>query len=269
MNDYVILDLQWDRQTIKDEKGRVIEILRGKDYDKDWYKMGSSFAKFEKIIFQYDNPCFQKLKKHIDIETFDLVLSNENNAHYFKDKSSVYFKSYSSEYLIGGADPNTFAVIDIEKGLSKDKWHHYYFEKAIPFNFSKAKMLNDYYCIAENKVFFCFEEVFSADSKSFKSVHENVGKDKNNVYFRKEKVLGADANTFNVLDGCVGEKNYEGKDYTFYAKDKLMAYFIDTTTKIFKLIKSKSLNDLKFEVINGKGICVDKEDRYYFGKKIK
>jgi hypothetical protein len=269
MEDYVILDLHWDRQTVRDSKGNVLELLRGKDYDLDWILMGECFAKFENVILKYDNLCFEKLKKTIDFDTFDLVASNENGTHYFKDKSRVYLKYYNKEYILEGADPDNFKVLDIEKGISKDDSHYYYYEKNIPFDLSKATILNDFYVLAEGKVFFCFQETEGADADSFTIIRENLGKDKNHVYFKGKIVLGADAETFNVLEGCINSKYYEEMDFTFYAKDKLMAYFINASAKVIKSIKSKSLSEFRFEIIDEKGFCFDKEYRYYFGKRTK
>ncbi len=269
MDDYVILDLNWDRQTVKDRKGNVVEILRGIDYDLDWIKMGESFAKFEKMIFKYEVPCFLKLKKIVDIETFDIVLSNDNGRHYFKDKSNVYIKLYNQEFVLEAADPNTFSVIDIEKGLAKDAYRYYYFEKVIPFNLSEATILNDYYTKAIGKIFFCFEEMAAADSESFIVLYQNVGKDKNHVYFKGQTIAGADSDTFHLIEECINGEFYERMDYTLYAKDKAMAYFIDTTYKEVKPIKSKSLNQFGFEVIDEKGVGFDNEYRYYYGKRKK
>jgi ribosomal protein S24E len=264
MNDYVILDLHWNRQTVRDSKGNVSELLRGKDYDLDWVLMGECFAKFENVILKYDNLCFEKLKKTIDFDTFDLVVSNENGTHYFKDKSKVYLKYYNKEYVLEGAEPDKFTVLDIEKGLSTDTLRYYYYEKIIPFNLSKATILNDFYTIADSKVFFCFEEIEGADAESFVVVRENLGKDKSHVYFKGKIVLGADSETFRLFED---NEFYEQMDYVFYARDKIMAYFIDTTAKAVKSIKSKSLNEFRFEIIDKKGFCFDKEYRYYFGKR--
>jgi DKNYY family len=269
MEDYVILDLHWNRQTVRDSKGNILELFRGKDYDLAWIQMGEAFAKFEKMIFKYENPCFVKLKKSIDFETFDLVATNENGTHYFKDKSNVYFKYYNQEYILEGAEPNKFMVLDIEKGISKDDSRYYYYEKIIPFDLSKATILNDFYVLAEGKVFFCFQETEGADADSFTVLRENLGKDKNHVYFKGQIVLGADAETFNLLEGCIDSEYYEEMNYYFYAKDKLMAYFVNAGAKVVKPIKSKSLSEFRFEIIDEKGFCFDDEYRYYFGKRTK
>ncbi len=269
MDDYVILDLAWDRQTIRDSEGAILELLRGKDYDLDWVKMGESFAKFEKMIFRHETPCFQNFKKNIDFETFEIVATNENSTHYFKDKSNVYLKYYNQEYILEGANPNTFRILDIEKGLATDTTRYFYFEKIIPFDLSKATILNDFYTLSDDTIFFCFQEIAGANSDSFMVLRENLGKDKNHVYFKKEIVDGADCETFHILKGCVNSEYYEGMGYTFYAKDKLMAYFIDATSKTIKPIKSKSLSEFRFEIIDEKGYCIDNEYRYYFGKRYK
>jgi ribosomal protein S24E len=269
MDNYVILDLYWDRQTVRDSKGNVLELLRGIDYDLDWILMGECFAKFENVILKYDNLCFEKLKKTIDFDTFDLIVSNDNNTHYFKDKSKAYLKYYNKEYVLEGAEPSEFMVLDIEKGISKDDSRYYYYEKIIPFDLSKATILNDFYTLAEDKVFFCFQEIQGADAGSFTVLRENLGKDKNHVYFKGQIVIEADSETFSLLEGCINSQYYEGMDYTFYAKDKFLAYFIDSTSKSVKTIKSKSLNDFRFEIIDEKGFCFDKEYRYHWGKRSK
>jgi sucrose-6-phosphate hydrolase SacC (GH32 family) len=269
MNDSVILDLTWNRQTVRDPKGNITILFRGKDYDLGWIKMGTSFAKFEKMIFQYENPCFVKLKKSIDFDTFKLVASSEKGNHYFKDKSNVYFKYYNQENIVDGADPGTFKVLDIEKGISADVSHYYYNEKIIPFNFLKATVLNDFYTISNGKVFFCFQEIEGADADSFSVIHENLGKDKNHVYFKGQIILEAHSGTFHLLEGCINSKYYQDMGHTFYARDKLLAYFIDTTAKTVKPIKSKSLAAFRFEVIDERGFGFDNQYRYYFGKRIK
>ncbi len=266
MEDYVILDLYWDRKTVRDSKGKISKLLRGKDYDLGWIRMGESFAKFEKVIFQYENPCFTKLKKTIDFESFELIIPSENGNYYFKDKSNVYFKYYNQEYIIEGANPNNFMVLDATKGIAKDDSSYYYYEKLIPFDLSKAIVLNDYYTISDGNVFFCFEEMEEVDSDSFAVLRDNLGKDKNQVYFKGKVVLGADSETFTIFKT---NEFYEAMGYVFYAKDKSKAYFIDTTAKAIKPIKSKSLNEFRFEIIDGKGYCFDKEYQYYFGRRTK
>ena len=268
MEDYAILDLYWNRQKVRDSKGKTSWLLRGRDYDLEWIKMGESFAKFEKIIFHYENLCFQKLKKIIDFDTFELVTSNEKGISYFKDKSNIYFKCYNQESIIEGANPSKFKILDLEKGISTDQSQYYYYEKLIPFDFSKATVLNYYYTISEDKVFFCFEEIKGADADTFIIIRENLGKDKNHVYFKDKVVLGADSETFNLLEGCTNGEYYEDMNRIFYAKDKAMAYYVNTTSKAIKPIKSKSLNEFRFEIIDEKGYGFDKEYRYYFGKRI-
>jgi DKNYY family len=269
MEDYVILDLYWNRQTVRDSEGNILELLRGIDYDLDWILMGDCFAKFKNVILKYNNLCFEKLKKTIDLDTFELVVSNDNSTHYFKDKSNVYLKYYNQESVLEGANPDNFKVLDIEKGLSTDTLRYYYYEKIIPFDLSKATILNDFYTLAEGKVFFCFQETEGADADSFTVLRENLGKDKNHVYFKGQIVLGADAETFNLLEGCINSEYYEEMSYTFYAKDKLTAFYINTTSKAVKSIKSKSLSEFKFEIIDERGFCFDNEYRYYFGKRSK
>ncbi len=269
MEDYAILDLHWNRQTVRDSKGNISEIFRGIDYDLDWILMGECFAKFKNIILKYDNLCFEKLKKTIDFDTFDLVASNDNGTHYFKDKSKVYFKYYNKEYVLEGANPDNFKVLDIELGISTDTLRYYYYEKIIPFDLSKATIINEFYTISNDKVFICFEQIEGADAGSFTIIRENLGKDKNHVYFKGQIVLGADAETFMILEDCVDCEYYEQMNYVFYAKDKSLAYYIDATAKAVKPIKSKSLNEFRFEIIDEKGFCFDKEYRYYFGKRSK
>lgn len=269
MEDYAILDLHWNRQTVRDSKGNVSEIFRGIDYDLDWILMGECFAKFENVILKYDNLCFEKLKKTIDFDTFDLVASNDNGTHYFKDKAKVYFKYYNKEYVLEGAEPDNFKVLNIEQGLSTDTVRYYYYETIIPFDLSKATIIDEYHTISNGKVFFCFQEIQGADADSFTIIRENLGKDKNYVYFKGKIVLGADSETFKILEGCIDCEYYEEMNHTFYAKDKSFAYYINASGKIVKPIKSKSLSEFRFEIINEKGFCFDKEYRYYFGKRTK
>jgi hypothetical protein len=270
MEDYIILELFWNRQIVKSAKGKVSEIFRGVDYDLDWVKLGESFAKFEKMIFHYDEPCFEKLKKIIDFDSFDIVATNENNTHYFRDRLNVYLKSnMGPDVLLQTADPNTFKVVDIEKGLSKDSLRYYYYENPIPFDLATADVLNDYFTRAEGKIFFCFKEISGADAVSFTVIHENLGKDKTHVYFKGQIVAGAHSATFQLLAGCVGGAYYDTMSYTCYAKDSEMAYFIDCTAKTVKPIKSKSLSQFRFEVVKEQGVCFDNEYRYYFGKRTK
>jgi DKNYY family len=62
-------------------------------------------------------------KKMFACVSFDIVGCNENNTYYFRDRSNVYLKSnIAPDALLQGGDPNTFMVLNIEKGLSKDRF---------------------------------------------------------------------------------------------------------------------------------------------------
>jgi len=90
---------------------------------------------------------------------------------------------------------------------------------------------------------------------------------KNYVYYKNEVIKGADSLTFAFLENCLSDKipYYLNSDIGFYAKDKKKTYFISTPF-MAKVIKTKSLKEFRFQVIDEKGYAFDAQYKYERGK---
>ncbi|MFB9076558.1 DKNYY domain-containing protein [Flavobacterium procerum] len=229
-----------------------------------------------KMILQFDNEVFRKYYKVIDFESFELLQSNDSTHHYFKDKTNVYISSYMCGFaVLENADPASFRILDFEKGFTADDSNYFYFDERLPYDFSKAVILNNHYIKANQKIYSGYtNEIIGVDIESFGIPHpdliENISKDKNHVYFRNKIIEDADPSSFHFLENCVNNQEYYQEcDNAFYAVDANFAWFIRTIAKEVKKIKSKSLSSFHFKVIDEQGYAFDNEYQYYFGKKTK
>lgn len=253
----------------KDEK--IFKIPDQADVE-SWKSMSNCWSKDRKGLYCYSSKVYKKLYPIIDFSTLEIIAEIEPKITYFKDKNNVYIAANTYLEVIQNTELDSFEVIDMKKAIAKDFHYYYYFHRVIPFDYSKAQFLNDDYCIAGDKIYLYYtNEIVNADVESFKVLHENISKDKHNVYFRDQVIESADSATFHFLEGCINGEYYLECDNAFYAKDKNYGYFIRTIKPNVKIIKSKSIGNFHFKVINNEGYAFDDEYRYYFGerKKIK
>ncbi|KFF03471.1 DKNYY domain-containing protein [Flavobacterium reichenbachii] len=235
-----------------------------------------------KFILCYDSEVFKKFYKTIDFESFSIIASNaaQNtdgfaSTIYFADKKHIYIQSaFSSFTIVEDAKPNDFNVVDIKKGYTFSNGTYYRHNEKMPFDLSKAKHLNGYYIQVENQLYFGdVKRVENVDLKSFKIPYPeligNLALDKEHVFFKGNIISEADPQTFEVLEACLDGTYYLECDNTFYAKDKKYAYFIRTISDEVKVIKTKSIHDFYFKVIEERGYAFDQEYRYYMGKRTK
>lgn len=235
-----------------------------------------------KFILFYESEVFKKFYKTIDFETFKIEATNAEHdpdgfasTIYFADKSNIYLQSaFTAFTVIEDAKPADFKVIDIQKGYTFSNGNYYRHSDKMPFDFSKANYLNDYYAAAGDTLYFGdIVLVENADIESFKipspELIGNLGMDKNHVFFKGKIVPNANPETFKILETCLDGTYYLECDNAFYAKDDKQAYFVRTISDEVKIIKSKSLNDFHFKVIDERGYAFDKEYSYYMGKRTK
>ena len=235
-----------------------------------------------KFILCYDSEVFKKFYKTIDFETFEIIATNaefDNDGFastiYFADKNHVYIQSaFTAFSIIEDAKPDDFKVIDIQKGYTFSNGNYYRHDDKMHFDLSKAKHLNNYHIQVEDQLYFGdVKRIENVDLESFAIPHpeliENLAMDKNHVFFKGEIIPEADPKTFKILDGCLDGIYYLECDNDFYAKDNKQAYFIRTISREVKVIKSKSLNDFHFKVMDERGYAFDKEYSYYMGKRTK
>ncbi|NJM79665.1 MAG: hypothetical protein HC854_08725 [Flavobacterium sp.] len=81
-SDYIILDIEWDHQIIKDASGKKKKMLRGIDYDLDWVKLNNEYAKKGKIFSALWIPVFRNfikllISKHLKLynQTIKILLT--------------------------------------------------------------------------------------------------------------------------------------------------------------------------------------------------
>lgn len=234
-----------------------------------------------KFILFYESEVFKKFYKTIDFQTFKIIATNAETEDdyastiYFADKNHIYLQSaFCSFCILEDAIPTDFKVINISKGYIFSNGNYYRHSDKIPFDFSKAKYLNDYYAVADNKLYFGDQIlVENADIDSFTVLNPeligNLGMDKNHVFFKGKIIPDANPKSFKIIETCLDGTYYLECDNAFYAKDDKQAYFVRTISDEVKTIKTKSLDDFHFKVINERGYAFDKEYSYYMGKRTK
>lgn len=273
MDELIILDIFWDRQLVRDKSGREFEIFRGKDYDTDWINLGHGYSKNNDWIYFYMNTCFEQHLKKIDIASFVLIEANEaENTVYFKDKNAVYLKSYMCGFeILPEANPNNFRIIDIDNGYATSGESDYWYDSKLPYSLSEMTSINGCYQRVGDAIYYGHTVRMTCDVDTFEQVHPKVDtlfKDKDHLYFKSDIVEGANPATFQFLEECIGENSpyYLECDIHFYAKDDQYAYFVNKPFGI-KVIKTKDLENFKFEVIDGIGYGRDSKYRYEKGRR--
>lgn len=233
------------------------------------------------FILFYESEVFKKFYKTIDFETFKIAATNAETGEdyastiYFEDKNHVYLQSAFCNFcIVEDARPKDFKVIDIQKGYAFSNGNYYRHNDKMPFDFSKAKYLNEYYAVADDKLYFGDTVLIeNVDIASFRIPNPdligNLGMDKKHVFFKGKIIPNANPETFKVLESCLDGTYYLECDNAFYAKDDTQAYFVRTISEDVKIIKTKSLSDFHFKVIDERGYAFDKEYSYYMGKRTK
>lgn len=234
-----------------------------------------------KFILFYESEVFKKYYKTIDFETFKIVATNAEKEDdyastiYFEDKNHIYLQSaFCSFCILEDVVPEDFKILDIKKGYTFSNGNYYRHSDKMPFNFTKAKYLNEYYAVADEKMYFGDTvPVENVDIESFVIPNSeeigNLGMDKNHVFFKGKIIPNANPKTFKILETCLDGTYYLECDNAFYAKDDKQAYFVRTISDEVKIIKTKSPEDFHFKVIDERGYAFDKEYRYYMGKRTK
>lgn len=234
-----------------------------------------------KFVLFYDSEVFKKFYKIIDFETFQIKATNAETEDdyastiYFEDKNNIYLQSaFCSFCILENAIPADFKILDIKKGYTFSDGNYYRHSDIMPFSYSKAKYLNDYYAIADDKLYFGDTElVENVDIKSFIIPHSeligNLGMDKDYVFFKGKIIPNANPETFKILESCLDGTYYLECDNAFYAKDDKQAYFVRTISDEVKIIKTKNVHDFHFKVIDERGYAFDKDYNYYMGKRTK
>lgn len=225
------------------------------------------------FILHFDREVYRKFYPTIDFASFQIVESNGSTFHYFRDKNHVYLESFMNPFtILPEANPADFKILDFKNGIASSNDHDYVFDQKVPYRLKEAKALSEYYQQVNDKIYFNYcKEVKGVDPKTFEVLYgesvKNVAKDKNHVYFRELIVNEADAETFQFLDACFTHTYYRECDHTYYAKDKNYAFYVDTIDKAFKIIKTKSLDQFRFEIVDELGYGIDDRYQYLFGKR--
>lgn len=234
-----------------------------------------------KFILFYESEVFKKFYKTIDFETFAIKATNAETEDdfastiYFADKNHIYLQSaFCSFCVLEDAKPEDFKVLNSKKGYTFSNGNYYRHSDKMPFDFSKANYLNDYYAVVDDKLYFGDTVlVENVDIDSFTIPNPeligNLGKDKDHVFFKGKIVPDANPDTFKILETCLDGTYYLECDNAFYAKDDKQAYFVRTISDEVKIIKTKSLDDFHFKVIDERGYAFDNQYSYYMGKRTK
>lgn len=234
--------------------------------DKDF---GDGFRLIGKNIYRYDSETFTNLKKVIDYASFDLLEAYEDKTHYFKDNERVYVTSYMcTPSVIEGANPNTFKVVDAAEGIGYDGTDYYWYDKVLPYDYSKVERYNEYYLRAGHKVFFITEYVEDAEADSFSIIWQNIGRDKNSLFFRGKRVAEVDVDTFKTVPGCFDGFHLD-QSHTYYAADKDNVYFVNTIAKNIKKLNRVKPSGFSVEIIDERLYGKHGDNIYYFGIKKK
>lgn len=228
-----------------------------------------------KFILHFDSEVYRKFYSIIDFDTFEIIKSNGSTFHYFKDKNQVYLDSYMNTFtVLLDANPTDFKILDFENGKATSNRNAYLYDEKLPHDFSDYIELSDYNQSFRNEVYFAYNKLIpDVDIQTFEVLHPEevkiVAKDKKHVYFRNKIVPEADAESFKFLEACFTDEYYQEQDHTFYAKDKNQAYYVNTISKDFKVIKTKNIEQFHFKVIDNLGYAYDETYQYLFGKRKK
>jgi len=229
--------------------------------------LGYGFRLIDKSILYYDSETFTSLKKIIDHNSFELIEAFEDKTFYFKDKNNVYVTSYMcTRSFIEHAKPENFEVVNAAKGIAYDGASYYWYNKILPYDYSKGEWYNEYYVREGQKVFFITEYVELADVDSFSIVWQNIGKDNNSLFFKGKREAEVDIATFKMVPGCFDNFHLD-QSHTYYAFDQNNVYFINTLSKDLRKLHRVKPSDFSVKIVDEKLYGISGESIYYFGIK--
>jgi hypothetical protein len=274
MKKYEIIDIDYGYVHVRFSDNRTFKIP-DQAHIETWKPLTECWSKDRKGLYQFNSKVHRKYYKHIDFDSFEAIEKLDDELTiYFKDKNNVYIDSYMCGFsIIEEAIPTNFEIIDIKSGFSTDGKNDFYYEKKLPYQLKDRKPINTHYSQINNEIYFGMTAKMESDISTFEIVNPlipNVARDKNHIYYKNEIIEGADPSTFSFLEDCLSDKTpyYLDCDIDFYAKDSKQAYFISTPF-MAKVIKTKSLNNFRFQVIEERGYAFDSEYRYERGKRKK
>lgn len=231
--------------------------------------LGHGYKVIDRNIYLYDSETFTSLRKIIDHDTFEMIGDYEDKTYYFRDKEKVYVASYMCRpSVIEGADRDTFEITAIDEGIGYDGKNYYWYDTVLPYNYSKAKRLNEYYLKADGKVYFITELAEGADADTFSIIWQNIGRDKDSLFFRGKKVSEIDVHTFRTVPGCFDEDHLD-QSHTYYAADKNNVYFVNTISTSLKKLSRVKPADFLVKVVDDGLYGINGKDVYFFGVKMK
>ena len=231
--------------------------------------LGYGFRLTGKSILYYDIETFTSLKKTIDYNSFELTEAFEDKTFYFKDKNNVYVTSYMcTPSIIENAKPESFKIVNAARGIAYDGANYYWYNKVLPYDYSKAKWYNEYYVREGQKVFFITEYVEVADADSFSIVWQNIGKDNNTLFFKGKIEAEVDIATFKMVPGCFDNFHLD-QSHTYYAFDQNNVYFVNTLSKGLKKLHKVKPPYFSVKIVDEKLYGISGKDVYFFGIKNK
>jgi len=231
--------------------------------------LGHGFRLIDKSILYHDSETFTSLRKTIDYNSFKLIEAFEDKTFYFKDKNHVYVSSYMcTPSVLENANPEIFKVINAAEGITYDRNNYYWYDKVLPYDYSKAEKYNEYYVRDGKKVFFMTKYVEDADADSFSILWQNIGKDDNNLFFKGKKEAEVDITTFKTVPGCFDSFHLD-QNHTYYASDQNNVYFVNTLSKGLKKLYKVKPTDFSVKIVDEKLYGISGKDVYFFGIKKK
>ncbi|WP_378181114.1 DKNYY domain-containing protein [Aquimarina sp. SS2-1] len=162
-------------------------------------------------------------------------------------------------------------VNDIEKGYSISGENNHFYNDQLPYKIGDIEPIKESYCKIGNAVYFGYLNKLHADVSSFEIVHplvSTLAKDKDHAYFKDQILEGANPKTFQFLDVCLAPNRayYLNCDIDFYAEGDRFAYFVGAPFRT-KTIKTKDIDNFRFEVVDERGYTFDNKYRYERGIK--
>jgi len=161
------------------------------------FPISSASSGYSRNPFAISSDKFQLIKDTVDMKSFQ-----EIGKRYAKDENHVYFnyvrdiggsRAHIVEkyYLIEGADPKTFEVME-----------------------------NSIFSHDENHVYYAGFLIEGADVKSFQPLNSRYSKDDKHVFFEKSIIDGADLSSFITVGNgwCAYDNNFL---YFYYSKEKI------------------------------------------------
>jgi|GEM_PF-704418 len=274
MRKYEIIGIEYGYVHVRFSDNQTTVKIPDQAHIETWQPLTENWSKDRNGLYQFESKVHRKYYKHIDFDSFQVIDELDDRTIYFKDKNNVYVNSYMCGFsIVEEAIPSGFEIINIEEGFATDGLKDFYYAEKLPYRLKDRKPLNTLYSQVGDHIYFGMTEKMECDTQSFELVSaavSNVAKDKSHVFYKNEIIEGANPLTFAFLEDCVSDKTpyYLNGDIDFYATDHKQAYFISTPFMV-KVIKTKSLDEFRFQVIDEKGYAFDAQYRYERGKRKK